>query len=330
MITSDSKLLFGIGGVAAVLAIAYAIGSGDRMGAITLAAAAAASVFLGAFVVGRAPTPAAAAAPAPLPSRESNPVASSPWPMAAGIAAVLLAVAFAIDIPAVVLGLVAVACTAAAWFVTVWREDPDADPAAEYAEERVIAPAGLPILGLAGIAVVVIAVSRILLAVPKEASTAIAIAAAAAIFVGGIVVSARSRVSGSVLAGLLVLVAGLLVAGGVVAAANGEREIEHHPGSTRLDEVAQGTAFTKKQLTAVGPNVAIEFVNRDEQAIHNISVYTDESAKQDIFFGDAIVGLGKRTYVFRAQPGTYFYRCEFHPTQMTGTLVVKPPSAAQE
>jgi plastocyanin len=41
--------------------------------------------------------------------------------------------------------------------------------------------------------------------------------------------------------------------------------------------------------------------------------------------GDVITGPKKITYTFDApeKPGTYFFRCDIHPTTMTGQFIVE-------
>jgi plastocyanin len=73
--------------------------------------------------------------------------------------------------------------------------------------------------------------------------------------------------------------------------------------------------------------VHILFSNEDEGIPHNISVYADPTATIPIFQGDAIDGPGSIDYLFTAPSGegTYFFRCDFHPTQMFGAFIVKAP-----
>jgi len=58
---------------------------------------------------------------------------------------------------------------------------------------------------------------------------------------------------------------------------------------------------------------------------HNFAVYTDSSATNTIFKGQVITGPETVTYTFTApaQAGTYFFRCDIHPTVMTGQFIVQ-------
>ena len=54
------------------------------------------------------------------------------------------------------------------------------------------------------------------------------------------------------------------------------------------------------------------------------SIYTDSSASQALFTGALVTGPKTATYKVDAlEPGTYFFRCDVHPTTMTGTFIVK-------
>jgi plastocyanin len=88
--------------------------------------------------------------------------------------------------------------------------------------------------------------------------------------------------------------------------------------------VAKNTSFDKKTLTfAGGSTVAIDFDNQDPGQLHNFALYKDSSATTKFFSGPFTTGPEKRRYEFPAPaPGTYFFRCDVHPTQMFGTAVV--------
>ncbi|HVH54598.1 MAG TPA: cupredoxin domain-containing protein, partial [Actinomycetota bacterium] len=103
------------------------------------------------------------------------------------------------------------------------------------------------------------------------------------------------------------------------------------PPATKLDISAQGTAFDKTCLTAPTEKpFAVTFDNKDT-ITHNFAIYTqnpltDPAAK---FLGGATPtqlvapGQGATYDVKGVAKGTYFFRCDVHPTQMTGSFQVK-------
>ena len=88
---------------------------------------------------------------------------------------------------------------------------------------------------------------------------------------------------------------------------------------------AQGLAFNVTTITvAAGAHVTVHFENLDSAIPHNLAVYTDSSATTVIFQGALITGVTSITYTFDAPttPGTYFFRCDAHPSLMTGSFIV--------
>ncbi|MGZ8625008.1 MAG: cupredoxin domain-containing protein, partial [Actinomycetota bacterium] len=72
-----------------------------------------------------------------------------------------------------------------------------------------------------------------------------------------------------------------------------------------------------------GKPFSIAFDNQDPGVPHNVAIYTDDSATESLFVGELVPGPKKVTYeVGPLDPGTYFFRCDVHPTTMTGTFVV--------
>jgi len=89
--------------------------------------------------------------------------------------------------------------------------------------------------------------------------------------------------------------------------------------------IAKNKAFDKSTITVpAGATVVMTFDNQDSGTTHNFALYTDSTAKTKIFAGDFVTGPKTVTYTFTApsQPGTYFFRCDVHPTFMTGSFVV--------
>jgi heme/copper-type cytochrome/quinol oxidase subunit 2 len=98
------------------------------------------------------------------------------------------------------------------------------------------------------------------------------------------------------------------------------------PGkAVTINLVAQNIAFNLSIITIpAGATVTINFDNKDSIP-HNFAVYTDSSAQTLVFRGDIITGPATTTYTFTAptKPGIYFFRCDVHPTIMTGSFIVQ-------
>jgi plastocyanin len=89
---------------------------------------------------------------------------------------------------------------------------------------------------------------------------------------------------------------------------------------------AKGISFDKSSITvAAGSLVTINFNNADGGIPHNFALYNDSSADTAIFVGQTITGPATMTYQFTApaKAGTYFFRCDIHPSIMTGAFIVQ-------
>ncbi|MGH3573247.1 MAG: cupredoxin domain-containing protein [Pseudonocardiaceae bacterium] len=97
------------------------------------------------------------------------------------------------------------------------------------------------------------------------------------------------------------------------------------PSGTSLQISAKNLAFDKNCLAApANTPFTITFKNDDPGLPHNVAIYTNSSATTKLFAGDTVTGPATVTYQVPAlKPGTYFFRCDIHPTQMTGTFIVK-------
>jgi plastocyanin len=85
--------------------------------------------------------------------------------------------------------------------------------------------------------------------------------------------------------------------------------------------------FDQSELTAqAGGSVTVRFDNEDQGVPHNWALYTDDSATEAIAGANENICTGpcQAEITFELPgPGTYFFRCDVHPTQMTGTFVVQ-------
>ena len=74
-----------------------------------------------------------------------------------------------------------------------------------------------------------------------------------------------------------------------------------------------------------GSRVLVEFTN-DDGVLHNVAFYTTTEADEPIRVGDVFAGPGvteELTLDAPEQQGSYFFRCDTHPLDMTGTLLVE-------
>ena len=95
------------------------------------------------------------------------------------------------------------------------------------------------------------------------------------------------------------------------------------PGTLTL--AASNLAFDKRSLSAL-PNTQtkLQFENKDAGVLHNFAVYNNNRATTKIFVGELTTGPNTTTYTFTTPAaGTYFFRCDSHPDQMTGTFNVR-------
>ena len=100
--------------------------------------------------------------------------------------------------------------------------------------------------------------------------------------------------------------------GGTVAVTDGTVEI-----------TADDMAFDANVIQATaGEAFTVTFVNNDTMP-HNISFYTEEGG-EEIVIGDVING-GETVEVEvpALEAGEYFFVCDVHPAEMTGSLVVE-------
>jgi plastocyanin len=95
------------------------------------------------------------------------------------------------------------------------------------------------------------------------------------------------------------------------------------PSGTSLQITAQNNQFDKSCLAApAGQSFTVTLDNKDTEQ-HNVAIYTDSSANQNLFRGELDTGPKTTTYNVNAlDAGTYFFRCDVHPS-MNGTFIVK-------
>jgi plastocyanin len=90
-----------------------------------------------------------------------------------------------------------------------------------------------------------------------------------------------------------------------------------------LSIVAQNLQFSTDRLEVPADTpTPLAFDNQDAGTPHNFDLFKDAGYTQDLFKGDLVTGPAQTTYNLPPlPPGTYYFRCDVHPTTMTGQLV---------
>jgi plastocyanin len=208
------------------------------------------------------------------------------------------------------------------------RKTADHQSASRRARKRLLLAITVPLGALGLTAFLSFSFARILLGVPKAAAPVVAILVSTAVLAVAAFIASRPRVRAADLVSLFGLVAGVaLVAGGLGIVTGGTSADQEGTGQKPAETLmiaAQGIAFNRDTLEPPwGKPFAIEFTNSDVDTPHNVAIYTDSSASTRLFVGEIFPGAASRTYSVPAlDPGTYFFRCDVHPTQMTGSVVV--------
>ncbi len=92
-----------------------------------------------------------------------------------------------------------------------------------------------------------------------------------------------------------------------------------------LSIMAMNNVFDTDSLSApAGTPFTVLLDNMDAGIPHNFSIYTDDTATTALFTGEIITGPDTITNEIPAlDAGSYFFRCDVHPTTMIGTLTVE-------
>ncbi len=246
MFTWGSKYLFGVfvaaflsavvyglvsgGGPVGVISFGYKGGVGEHIGYTILMSASVVALVLGIVSVitrdGDAEDMAALAG-------SERALAVRP-PVGLSIAAPLsafgigcLAVGVAVSKAFLYLGVAVLFVVAIEWLVQAWSERATGDDQVNnIIRNRILGPIEVPMLGMLGIAVIVLGISRVLLAVSKVGSVVVASVAAVFVF-GAAVLIAKSKAPRAIISAIVSFGAVAVLAGGIVGAVSGERDFHH-------------------------------------------------------------------------------------------------------
>jgi len=196
--------------------------------------------------------------------------------------------------------------------------------------DRLVMPILLPLGILAVMAAALFGFSRILLSLTPTAATVTAIVVATGVVVTASVAAGRKQVRLSTLGAMLGVTAGVaMLAGGVALAVVGGTEEEPGGGGQKpvVTLAAANIAFEPTSLTVPAAEAfTLRFHNEDANTQHNVQIFDDpEFGGTPLFSGALITGVRQTDYeVDPLEAGAYFFRCEVHPTTMTGKIQAAP------
>lgn len=227
MVTTAAKFWFAVFFLALVGAFAYGFAAGGEwFGSTVLGSISLAALLLGVLAVALRDSVDTEVAVDEVVARNALPAG---WPALLAVGAGVAMIGLAGGNALLYVGIGIAGITFLEWMVQSWAERATGDRAYNQSlRDRLMSPLEVPVLALLVILLVLLAFSRVLLAVDKEAATGIAIAVPLVIFVVAILVVTRPRIGSSVLAGLLALGAVVMLAAGIAGGIAGEREFEHH------------------------------------------------------------------------------------------------------
>ncbi|NQW60223.1 hypothetical protein HQ459_05510 [bacterium] len=264
MFTPGSKLFLGLTGfVLAVSVIYVALVDNSIGGAVALLSVATGTALLagltlfnrdGEVAVGDVAAPAGA-----------EPLTSSMWPLVATVGFVGVVAGLLTHPIVFFLGLIALLASGTEWLIQSWSEGASSDKTYNASiRGRMLHPLEFPVLALVGLGVIIVAFSRVMLAVSRDAGAIIFIVAGAAVLFVGSIFALKPSLKKTLVVGICVASAVGVAASGIAAASNGlradlvEAKEEQHFShkecgeevSEHFDHLAEGTISLRSNAVA--------------------------------------------------------------------------------
>lgn len=191
--------------------------------------------------------------------------------------------------------------------------------------DRLILPILIPVGALAFILFLALVMSQVLLNVPAEIATAVAIMTAINLLIAFSVMAAKPDGGRLLLIGLCTIGVVPLLLGAAATAVNfpGEEEEEESAGGGEVTVAAEALAFDSKELKIPADTAFTLVFNNKEAQPHNVSILESQGSATALFRGDVVTGPTEEEYEVDAIPaGEYYFQCDVHPT-MSGAVVAE-------
>ncbi len=175
-----------------------------------------------------------------LPAAQSQTVTNH-WPIVGAFGMGVIVIGLVTHKAIFVIGIIIMVAVIFEWMMSAWADRATGDPAANrQLRNSIMGPIEIPVLGTLGIAALVLAMSRVFLAVSAAWAVWVAVAVSAVIMLVAIAFAAIEKPNKNLVAGVVALAAIGSLAGGVIAASVGERVF--HDFSEELGEAEEGVS----------------------------------------------------------------------------------------
>ena len=158
-----------------------------------------------------------------------TPVGLSYWPMAGAFGVAVSVVGLAVDTTLFWVGVVLLAIVMVSWTVRAWAERATGDQGANRElRHDLMDPLEVPVLSELTLAVIVLCISRLLLAIPQEVAVYMIIMAAIIVFVMAFILASRPELTRTVVVSVLLVGGVVIIAAGIAGGVAGEQTGEEH------------------------------------------------------------------------------------------------------
>ena len=158
-----------------------------------------------------------------------TPVGLSYWPMAGAFGVAVSVVGLAVATTLFWVGVVLLAIVMVSWTVRAWAERATGDQGANRElRHDLMDPLEVPVLSVLTLAVIVLCISRLLLAIPQEVAVYMIIMAAIIVFVMAFILASRPELTRTVVVSVLLVGGVVIIAAGIAGGVAGEQTGEEH------------------------------------------------------------------------------------------------------
>jgi hypothetical protein len=152
-----------------------------------------------------------------------------------------------------IIGILAAAISGVEWTIQAWADSATGDPAVNaLVRNRLMRPLEVPVGAIIGIAVVVLCISRIFLATAGAGAIVIALALAAVVFLGAVILSAQPQIRRTAVVAAVLFFAVAVLAIGIGGAVAGPAEHHEHKPPPAAEQIETGAPADSVTLAALG------------------------------------------------------------------------------